>query len=36
MIDLADITENDTVYELGTGKAVLTELLCQKSKYVAF
>lgn len=34
MIDLADITENDTVYELGTGKAVLTELLCQKSKYV--
>ena len=34
MINLADITENDIVYELGTGKAVLTGLLCEKSKYV--
>ena len=34
MISLADLNENDTVYELGTGHAVLTALLCQKSKYV--
>ena len=34
MISLTDLNENDTVYELGTGHAVLTALLCQKSKYV--
>jgi 16S rRNA (adenine1518-N6/adenine1519-N6)-dimethyltransferase len=34
IIDEANITENDIVFELGTGLGILTPLLCEKAKQV--
>ena len=34
IVNTANITKNDVVYEIGTGKGILTPLLCQHAKYV--
>jgi len=34
IVDSANITKNDVIYEIGTGKAILTPLLCKNSKHV--
>ena len=34
IVDAAKITKNETVLEVGTGKGILTELLCSKAKSV--
>jgi len=32
IVDSANISKNDIVYEIGTGKGILTPFLCQNSK----
>ena len=34
IVDSANISNNDVVYEMGIGKGVLTPFLCEKSKSV--
>ena len=34
IVDSANITKNDVIYEIGTGKGILTPLLCKNSKHV--
>tara|TARA_B110000014_G_scaffold77953_1_gene53467 strand:+ start:111 stop:815 length:705 start_codon:yes stop_codon:yes gene_type:complete len=34
IVDSANITKNDVIYEVGTGRGILTPLLCKNSKYV--
>ena len=34
IVSLAEITKEDTILEVGTGKGILTDLLCQKAKQV--
>jgi len=34
IVSMANITKNDVVYEIGTGKGILTPLLCQHAKHV--
>ena len=34
IVDSANITKNDVIYEVGTGRGILTPLLCINSKYV--
>jgi len=34
IVDAAEITKTDVVYEIGTGKGILVPLLCKRAKYV--
>ncbi|MEM4252650.1 MAG: rRNA adenine dimethyltransferase family protein [Candidatus Nitrosotenuis sp.] len=34
MVDAANITKKDVVFEIGTGRGILTPLLCQNAKHV--
>ena len=34
LLEYSSVTEDDCVYEIGTGKGEITQKLCQKAKFV--
>ena len=34
IVDSANITKNDVIYEVGIGRGILTSFLCKNSKHV--